>query len=54
MAEIGRRVFPVPDDLEGVQQYATRGSQLAPGDALTVVDNVTVPLSTALLVTLLT
>ena len=46
-AEISRRLFPVPDDLEGVQQYGTNASELAPGATASQTENVSLPLEDA-------
>jgi hypothetical protein len=43
-AEISRRLFPVPDDLEGVQAYGVTASSLAPGDTTTGREIVLLPL----------
>ena len=47
VAEISRRLFPVPDDLEGVQQYGTNASELAPGATASQTENVSLPLEDA-------
>jgi len=47
VAEISRRLFPVPDDLEGVQQYGTNASELAPGATASQTENVSLPLEEA-------
>ena len=47
VAEISRRLFPVPDDLEGVQQYGTNASELAPGATASQTENVPLPLQDA-------
>jgi hypothetical protein len=47
VAEISRRLFPVPDDLEGVQQYGTNASELAPGATASQTENVSLPLEVA-------
>jgi hypothetical protein len=41
--EVSRRVFPVPDDLEGAQDYVVTAGELAPGASESYVDNVAVP-----------
>jgi hypothetical protein len=45
VVEVSRRLFPVPDDLEGAQQYGVNASELAPGATATATENVTVPFS---------
>ena len=47
VAEISRRLFPVPDDLEGVQQYGTNASELARGASASQTENVSLPLEHA-------
>ncbi len=47
VAEISRRLFPVPDDLEGVQQYGTNASELGPGATASQTENVSLPLDDA-------
>ena len=47
VAEISRRLFPVPDDLEGVQEYGTNARELAPGASASQTESVTVPLEDA-------
>ena len=43
-AEISRRLFPVPEDLEGVQAYGVSASGLAPGASTTGREIVLLPL----------
>jgi hypothetical protein len=47
VAEVSRRLFPVPDDLEGVQEYGTNARELAPGASASQTESVTVPLAYA-------
>lgn len=44
VAEISRRLFPLPNDLEGVQQYGTNASELAPGGTASQTESVSLPL----------
>lgn len=45
VAEISRRLFPVPGDVEGVQQYGLNASELAAGASAAAVENVPLPLA---------
>jgi hypothetical protein len=45
VVEVARRLFPVPGDLEGVQQYGVSASELAPGANATATENVVLPFS---------
>jgi hypothetical protein len=44
-AEVSRRLFPVPGDVEGVQQYGLNASELAAGASAAAVENVPLPLA---------
>lgn len=41
--EVSRRLFPVPDDVEGVQDYAVTAAGLAPGASKAATDSVGLP-----------
>lgn len=43
--EVSRRVFPVPGDVEGVQQYGLNASELGAGASAAAVENVPLPLA---------
>lgn len=47
MVEVSRRLFPVPDDVEGVQDYTVTAGDLGPRGRETRTDSVTVPFTYA-------